>query len=275
MKYSGRPSVVSFYGYDASSLKNFLFGYGRRILLNVFRNATYILAMNPDMKKDLTEVGCPVEKIIVHYYGTDVPKFFVKREYRQKIDTVFLIISSLTPKKGHIFLLKAFREVLRSNKKMKLLIYGSGGEEERIRAFIKENNLEQYVKMKGKLVYGSEEHLRVLLEADVFIHPSVTAPDGDKEGIPGAVVEAMASGLPVISTFHAGLPYVVKTDKTGILVDEWNIEGLANAILELANDYVKRRKLGIAAQEYSLKYLDLFKKEKELESIYSQILDKK
>ena len=73
----------------------------------------------------------------------------------------------------------------------------------------------KYVTWHGPTVYASEEHKKYLQNADVFVHPSVTDVNGDKEGIPGAIVEAMAAGLPVISTYHAGIPNIIKNNKTG------------------------------------------------------------
>ena len=118
---------------------------------------------------------------------------------------------------------------------------------------------------------ASEEHKQYLCDADVFIHPSVTASNGAKEGIPGSIVEAMASGLPVISTFHAGIPYVIKNEDTGILVDEWDIEALSKSILKMA-DANLRKDLGLRAQEYAAKNLDVEEKGKDLENIYRSLI---
>jgi len=130
-----------------------------------------------------------------------------------------------------------------------------------------------YVSYKGKITYASQEHLKILNDADVFIHPSVTAGNGDKEGIPGAIVEAMSAGLPVISTYHAGIPYIIEHNKTGLLVKEWDIKALTEAIICLAERVELRKKLGLAAQKYALENLDLLQKEKELETIYNNLLN--
>ena len=82
------------------------------------------------------------------------------------------------------------------------------------------------------------------------------------------------AGLPVISTYHGGIPYVIKNYETGLLVNEWDIDGLANAIKTL---YINRGlciKIGTAGQEYALKNLDIIEKEKELEDIYDMLIDK-
>ena len=132
--------------------------------------------------------------------------------------------------------------------------------------------MSSYVEMMGKVVYGSIQHFKEFQEADVFIHPSITDKNGDKEGIPGAIVEAMSAGLPVISTYHAGIPYVIENGKTGLLVNEWDVNSLANVILKLTDDYSLRKELGQSGQENALANLNLNEKERELEKIYGSII---
>ena len=106
----------------------------------------------------------------------------------------------------------------------------------------------------------------------MFIHPSVTDRKGYKEGIPGAIVEAMAAGLPVISTYHAGIPYIIKNHETGLLIREWDYEDLVKSILELTENLQLRKTLGQNGQDYALKYLNLSIKESELEKIYDNLI---
>lgn len=271
------PSVVSFYGYDCSGFPKRLWGYGKQYLKKrVFPFVTKVLAMSPDMKKDLIEIGCPEEKIIVHYYGTDVRQFCIKRnEARTGKAIRFLIISALVPQKGHLFLLQAFEKAYQRNKRISLTIVGDGPLYDKIKEFVRNHRMSEYVDLPGKVVYASRKHLEYLQNADVFIHPSVTDVNGDKEGIPGAIVEAMAAGLPVISTYHAGIPYIIKNKVTGLLVHEWDMEALTRAILALSENVDKRKEIGLAGQEYALKNLDLLDKEKELEEIYSSLIIEK
>ena len=274
IKLSNRPSVVSFYGYDSSSFKDFLFSYGGYLLRSrLFPYVSKVLAMSPDMKNDLLKCGCPEDKIIVHYYGSDVKKFYQPILPKKNKETVFLIISGLEPQKGHLFLLKAFKKAAALNKNIRLKIFGAGSIENKIKGFIIKNDLSSCVSMNGRLIFGSKEHLKELKNADVFIHPSVTAKNGDKEGIPGAIVEAMASGLPVISTYHAGIPYIIENNKTGLLVNEWDISELSNKIEYLAVHSETREQIGEAGQRYALNNLDLNEKEIELENIYDELIN--
>lgn len=273
LKKNTIPSVVSFYGYECSGFPKRFFGIGKYYLRHrVFPFMYRVFAMSPDMKKDLLNIGCPESKIEVHYYGTDVERFNINNNYSDGEITKYLIISGLVPQKGHIFLIESFKLAYKKNNKIELYIYGDGDLKEKILKLVDDYNI-NYIKYMGKVTYGSNNHLQLLKDADVFIHPSVTDTNGDKEGIPGAIVEAMAAGLPVISTYHAGIPYVIEDKVTGLLVKEWDYEALSESILLLANNQELRRKIGENAKKYALNFLNLQHKEKELENIYKLLND--
>ncbi|MCO6488996.1 MAG: glycosyltransferase [Phaeodactylibacter sp.] len=267
------PSVVSFYGYDCSSFPGRYFGYGAAFLQRrVFRDVSAVFAMSPDMKKDLMAAGCPEEKVIVHYYGTDCRQFFAERQYPPKKELTLLTVASLEPQKGHEFLfrsLSALKQAGTHNWKLRLV--GAGRLEEALRLFATRNGLSGHIDFAGALPYGSRELIREYQQADIFVHPSVTAENGDKEGIPGTIVEAMAAGLPVISTYHAGIPYIIEQGRTGLLAEEWDVEGLQLWLLRLIAEPGLRARLGTAGQAFARKHLDLHEKEKELEAIYNQL----
>ncbi|MFC2110894.1 glycosyltransferase family 4 protein [Bacteroidota bacterium] len=270
------PKVVSVYGYESSGFPRRFLGFGKRLLKNrTFRYATKVFSMSPDMKSDLISAGCPKEKVIVHYYGTDVQKFKQTHIFRDENPVKFLIISGLTPQKGHKFLLQAFKKAYESNPDISLSIFGEGSERYAIESFIRLYKMESYVQLLGAVVYGSQQHMDSFASHDVFIHPSVTDINGDKEGIPGAIVEAMAAGLPIISTYHAGIPYIIENEKSGLLVKEWDIDALSKTILSLSSDSEERKNLAIAAQKFALTNLDLIVKEKELEEIYKSLITNK
>ena len=268
------PSIASFYGYDCSSFPNWYFGLGAHYLRRVFRKVDYCLAMSEDMKVDLLKLGCPKDKIIVHYYGTDVQQFPAKKNYDDKDEVVFLSVGYLVPQKGHAFTLSAFGKALQlTGKKMKLRVVGEGRLEARLKKFVAANGLSEHVYFVGPLKHLSQEFLDEFFKADVFIHPSVTSDTNEKEGIPGAIVEAMASGLPVISTFHAGIPCIIHNGKTGLLVSEWDIDALAITIARLADDASLRKRIGLRAQKYAVENLDLRQKQIELENIYDLVIE--
>lgn len=269
------PKIVSFYGYDISSFPQYLWGLGKRYLKNrVFKQVDLVLAMSEDMKKDLMNSGCPEKKIIIHYYGTDCKRFFHQRKYYQKYTVRILTISNMCPKKGHIFQFEAIKQLVKSGvTNFHFRVAGSGEIEKQLKDYVYNNNLTPYIEFIGPLIYGSQEMILEYNKADIFLHPSVIADNGDKEGIPGTIIEAMSSGLPVISTYHAGIPSIIKNNKTGILVNEWDVNGLKKEIIRLIDNVSLRKKIGEMGQDFVLKELDLEIKEKELEAIYTNAIN--
>lgn len=276
LKYLDVPSIVSFYGYDCSSFPKLYFGYGKRYLRNrVFKHISTVLAMSQDMKNDLIKAGCPEHKIVVHYYGTDTDRFYHTKKYEQNDCIKLLILANLVPKKGHLFLLKSIKQLQDSGiNNFQLRIVGAGELDIELKAFVIDNNLNSNVIFTGAIPYNSKEMHEEYRNGDIFIHPSVIAPDGDKEGIPGTIVEAMSAGLPVISTNHAGIPQIIEHTKTGWLVNEYDQAALSESIKKLMFNRALREEIGLAGQEFAMKHLNLMVKETELELIYRQNMKK-
>ncbi len=277
LKRSRLPSVVSFYGYDCSSFPKWYWGYGKKYLQNrVFKYATTILAMSDDMKRDLTALGCPENKIMVHYYGTDTKKFSdIKRDIKLLNNKIILLTAGrLDEKKGHIFMIQTLKKLIENGyTNFEWIIAGEGYMKKKILREIKSSALEDKIKLIGSYNYDKGELNDLFFQTDIYVQPSITASDKDKEGLPGTLIEAMAAGLPVISTYHAGIPSVITNNKTGILVKEWDIEGLMGAILSLSKNNFLRNALGKSGQEYAINTLDVQIKEIELEKIYFEILN--
>lgn len=272
IKSNKLPSVVSFYGYDCSGFPKRLMGLGKNYLKNrVFKFITTVIAMSQDMKRDIVSIGCPEEKVLVHYYGSEVKKFYINREYTRKEKVEFIIISGLEQQKGHLFLLESFKDAYKECETINLKIYGSGPLLGKIESFINKNEM-HYVKLMGMLKYASKKHLAALQNADVFIHPSVTDSKGNKEGIPGSIVEAMAAGLPVISTYHAGIPDIIINNVSGLLVNELDFKALTSTFVKLSINSDLRKEIGQRAQKVAIKNFDVLDKEIELENIYRNLI---
>jgi colanic acid/amylovoran biosynthesis glycosyltransferase len=272
------PTCVSFYGYDCTSFPGRFFGLGKTLLRKkVFNNPAIraVLAMTKQMNIELINLGCPEEKIIVHYYGTETKPFYNVPDIIDKEVVRFLIISGFHEKKGHCHLVDAFAEMSRSlDIKTELHIVGDGPMGNLIKDKIAETGLSS-IYLRGPVRYGSAEHMAYLRDADVFVHPSIVSSNGDKEGIPGAIIEAMAAGLPVISTYHSGIPSIIQNENTGLLVKEKDTGALQMAMTRLAMDKAFRVKIARQGQTYAVENLDIIRKEIELEQIYDMISTKR
>ncbi|NVO21364.1 MAG: glycosyltransferase [Bacteroidetes bacterium] len=275
MKKAGIPSVVSFYGYDYSSFPGRFGGLGKIYLQRrVFKFASLILAMSGNMKDHLVKLGCPPDKIRVHYYGSETVKFRSEHKQTNGNKTVLLTAGRLDEKKGHLFLLEALREYISSNPENQIewIIAGDGNMKEELSARIAVYKMQNIVTLTGAYAYGSEELNELFSKADIYIQPSITARDGDMEGIPGTLVEAMSAGLPVISTYHAGIPEIIRHEVSGLLVKEWDVIQLAGSIKRLVDDPVLRDSIARNSKMYAFENLELRKKELELEDIYSELI---
>jgi len=111
--------------------------------------------------------------------------------------------------------------------------------------------------------------------ADIFIAPSITSKIGDKEGIPNTIKEAMATGLPVVSTLHAGIPELMIEGETGFLVPERDVDGLAEKLDYLITHPEIWEKLGRRGREVVMERFNLVQQVKELEQIYRDVTDKR
>lgn len=268
------PSVVSFYGDDCTGFPKKYFGLGQTWLkFRVFSKAGRILAMSRDMEKDLIALGCRAEKITVHYFGADTTRFQGHaRTTPSSNETVrLLMIANLVEKKGHMFLFEVLRKLLQKGVPFSLMVVGSGMLESRLKTFTQENGLTDHIRFIPHVDYLSDDFVSLYYDSDIFIHPSITGSHGEKEGIPGVLVEAMSAGLPVISTVHAGIPAIIENGKTGLLVEEWNKQELLAALESLILDRSKRETMGYAAKDFAIHSLNISNKEKELEEIYNSL----
>lgn len=267
------PCVVSFYGYDAFSFPNIFFGLGKYYLKKrVFPYITMNLVMTEEMYRDVFKIGVDDNKLLIHYHGVpDNFKYFPK-VHKSKSKISLLMLSYLDPVKGHIFVLNAIYKMLKEGiNNFELTIVGEGHYKNNIQESIEKLNLHGYVNMIGAVKYNSEQYMNVFKNADIFLHPSITTKD-DKEGIPGAIVEAMFASLPIIATNHGGIPFVIQNEETGLLVNEWDINELSRAIKKLLFDKKLRFLLGANARNYAVDNLIIEKRQTILEQIYKRLI---
>lgn len=267
------PSIVSLYGYDVSSFPKLYFGYAKFYLQPIFEKMDRFLAMSKDMKKDLILLGCPEKKIIIHYYGIEVDRFaFPERRYEEKETVNILMAGTLEVKKAQHLVLKALKKIENELKNdFTVTIVGDGPMKKGLYRMVKEYGWFTRVKFLGFIPYGSKEMIAAYRNADIFALPSITV-RGDKEGIPGTIVEAMASGLPVVSSYHAGIPEVIENYREGILVSEGDIDGLVVALKLLIENRNLREDLGRKAAQRAVKEFDAKEKIKALEKIYGSLI---
>ncbi len=225
-RFKSLPFIVSFRGQDASALP-------RRqadLYAPLFRRAQRFLARSEAMKNDLIALGCPAQKLRVLHSGINLAAFPFHERTPPAAPAPWrlLLVGRLVEKKGVPDAVAAFDQARRSHPNIQLRIIGDGPLRDHIARDIAVRGLTVAV-----LLLGPKPHEDVQAEiaaAHLFLLPSRTAPDGDKEGIPNSIMEALASGLPVLSTVHAGIPECVEHGISGLLAPEGDIPELATHI---------------------------------------------
>ncbi len=187
----------------------------------------------------LIKLGFPKDKIKVHRVGIDFQKFKYKKR-SNNIKIKLLSIGRLIEKKGFEIAIRSISELISENRDINITynIVGSGELKAKLDTIIKDNGMHKHIKILGDKTH--HEVMELLYESDIFLSPSIVAEDGDIEGIPTVLMEAMSTGLPVISTFHSGIPELIKNNTDGLLCGEKDQKGLKENILYLIKNYDKR-----------------------------------
>lgn len=172
----------------------------------------------------------PPAKVKVISYGVD-PYLFKPMNLARARNSILLSVSNLVPKKGFLVLLDACVELMAIKCDWKLIIGGDGPLRPVLEKRIEELNLTEKIDLIGYIDHNDLNHLFNLY--DVFVLPCVVTEDGDRDGIPNVLIEAMAAGMPVISTPVAGIPELIKNGHTGILVPSKDAKSLAQAMYTL------------------------------------------
>lgn len=225
-KKYGLPMIVSFRGKDTTSYPRKK--ENRKKLQEIFETGDLFLPVCHHLKNRLIDLGCPEDKIRVLYGGVNVDRFkFKPRKFPENGKIHFIGVGRFVPKKGFDILIEAFAALKKKYPRIKLTLIGEGELETRYYQLILKNELTG-VKIKPWVDYQKIQ--KKLHLAHIFCAPSYTEKNGNQEGIPNTLKEAMATGMPVISTYHAGIPELVEHGKSGLLVHERSVEELANAM---------------------------------------------
>ncbi len=231
------PLIVHFHGYDASN-QDVLELYSAKYK-EMFRYAEKVVVVSNVMLDSVSRLGCPTGKIKLNVYGPDEDFFSINNDYKSR---TLLTLGRFVDKKAPYYTILAFAKVLKEHPDAKLVMAGNG---ELLNTC---KNLSRYLGVADSVNFAGiagPDRVRELMGSSIaFLQHSVTAENGDMEGTPVAILEAGAAGLAVISTRHAGIPDVVVEGRTGFLVDEHDVDGMAKHIKELLSVDGRARVMG-------------------------------
>ncbi len=223
------PTVVSFHGADV--LVELDKPHYRAATREMLAAARLVLVRSESLARGLRELGCPNEKLRLHRTGIPLHEIpFRRRVWPSDGRWKFLQAGRLIEKKGLATSLRAFATFQRQNPAATFTIAGEGPMRAQLEALARELGIAGQVRFAGFL---SQPALREeFYRAHIFLHPSELGPDGNQEGIPNSMLEAMASGLPVFATNHSGIPEAIRNGTNGVLVNERDDDALGKALLQ-------------------------------------------
>jgi len=255
------PLVISFHGSDVFvSKKNLLF---KSMAKWALKQAGKITSSSPEFKQYLEETEINTQKFHVIPYGVE-PGLFdkvpvqsvvdLKKKLRiQKDELILFALGRIVWKKGFDYLIRTVPKVLEQVPNLKIIIGGDGSHLNALKQLVCSLGLDNVVHFPGA-IYRNEIPTYFYL-CDVFVMPAIHDPKGNVDGCPNVVLEAMASGKPVVASNISGIPLVVSHEENGLLVEEKNIDELAGAVLKLLASKKLRDEFGQASKEKVRRFL--------------------
>ncbi|MTD10596.1 glycosyltransferase [Acinetobacter sp. YIM 103518] len=235
------PIYITLHGYDISIYKSYWYkglagnnlkNYPKRLLEIAKDSRVRFIAVSEAIKEKAILFGIPENKIFVHYIGVDTKKFCKGTVPIKKRENIILYIGRFTEKKAPLLLIRAFKQVVSQIPNAKLVMIGDGVLKSAAEELVKELNIP--VVFKG--VLSSEQIMSEMDKAKVYCLPSITAINGDSEGLPIANLEAISKGLPVVLTKHSGNVDIFDVGDFGAMVPENDLVALSDALINELNN---------------------------------------
>ncbi len=268
-KASGLPLLTTFYGADATEYPRY--PQWRKRYRQLFAVGDLFLAEGGAMAQKLVDIGCPQEKVRVWRLGVDVERIeCVERSPSEQVR--FLICAGFKEKKGIPYALKALATAQADRAfPYALTLVGDGEDRPQIEMLVDELGLRPCTIFKGMMPY--EQVLAELPRHDILLQTSVTAQNGDGEGgAPVILLDAQASGMPVLATTHGDIPEYVRDGESGYLAQERDVEGLAERMLLLVDQSERWAAMGKVGRSHVEDRYGAKRQIEELERIYDGLL---
>jgi colanic acid/amylovoran biosynthesis glycosyltransferase len=253
--------VVHFYGFDATETK-ILAVYKEKYSV-LFQKVAAIVVVSNDMKEQLHKLGADLSKIHVIPCGVNTSQFAGASPETKP--PVFITMGRFTAKKSPQNTIRAFAEVVKKVPDAQLIMIGDGELWEESKQLANELGVIDSIEFKGRK--SPQEALGLMHQARVFLQHSMFAPNGDSEGTPVAILEASATGLPIVSTRHAGIKEAVVHGETGFLVEEGDWKKMGEYMIQLAQNPVLCGQMGKNARKHMEEKYEMSKLLNDLKSV--------
>ena len=264
-----QPSIVSFHGADV--MVDMDKPAYREATLEMLEAVTLVLVRSESLRRALTDLGCDPQKIEIQRTGIPLDEFpFRHRDVPNNGEWRFVQAGRLIEKKGLPVTLRAFSIFCKQYPNATLTIAGEGPLLAELQNLARDLSIADQVSFTG---FVSQEQLReIYYRSHIFLHPSQTGGDGNQEGIPNSMLEAMATGLPVFATEHGGIPEAIENGVSGVLVAEGDHEALARALLSAAQDPGSLSRIARCGADAVRQKFDLSNQVQRLEDVYLRMI---
>ncbi|HEX7050518.1 MAG TPA: glycosyltransferase [Longimicrobiales bacterium] len=258
------PLIVTYHGMDITVERTT--AADRRRRERIFAAADRIIAVSEFIAGRLREAGCPAEKLTVHYIGVDTERF-VPAPAESRASSQILFVGRLVPKKGLIHLIRAMPRVQRAVPDAELVVAGDGG----LRSQLEAEAGRLGIRCRFLGVRTPDQVQALMRRATLLCAPSVVAENGDAEGLGMVIVEAQASGIPVVTFRSGGAAESVVHGETGFVAPERDEDALAAHLTAILADAELRDRMSAAARAHIVENFDLRRQTAALERIYDQV----
>lgn len=261
--------LVMFRGFDISC---YIQDGGDRVYQKLLKHVDYSFANCEFFRQRILALGWNPQKVSVHFSGLDTGKFNFHRRTLEPHEPVKIVTTGrLVEKKGIEYAIRAVAKQAQTFPNLTYSIIGDGHLKESLEALIRELCAESYIHLLGWK--DEAEIVEILNDCHLFIAPSVTADDGNQDAPINVLKEAMAMGIPVISTTHGGIPELVEDGVSGFLVPERNVDALSDRLNYLLTHPECWPDMGHAGHDFVEQYFNLNRLNDRLVRLYEQLLD--
>ncbi len=255
------PIVTFFHAYDLTTPR---FQEGD-VYKRLFETGELFLAISEHARRLLIGLGCPEERIRIHHMGVDCGRFSCHERRYNGGPVRVLSVGRMVEKKGHLCGLEGVSAAVETGAPVEYTIVGDGDLRPEVESSVSDLGLEEHVRLLGW--QPQEAVVQLMYDHDILMMPSMTAANGDEEGVPVVLMEAMATGMPVLASRHAGIPELVRDGESGMLVAEGDSKALGEALVSLAATPEKWPQMGRAARQIVEREYDIEVLNADLEDI--------
>lgn len=271
------PLISTFYGEDISSLPNRHPVWQERYR-RLFEKGALFLVEGSHMRQQLLSLGCPEEKAVVHHLGINPDDFDCRPRLLSKDEPLRILVAArFVEKKGIPFAIESVARLLSRGVDAELTIIGdasavpeSQAEKREILRTVEDSGIQDRVALRG--LQTAAELRQAYLDHHIFLSPSIHGQQGSNEGgAPVAIIEAAATGMPVVATHHCDIPSVVRHGETGLLASERDTEELASHLQALAVDPERLALMGERARLHVEREYNARRQGRRLEELYDRV----